>query len=159
MKRLAGLQQRFGFTENEIRVILFLGLSLLAGTVIRWVQSPDSVPGADRREFNYASADSEFAARSRIPPPDDSRNRSAERGRRPAPRAPSLAPGSIDINSATREQLILLPGIGEAFAERIVLFRDEHGPFASVDGLRAIRGIGPATLAKIRPFVTAGRPH
>ena len=159
MKRLAGLQQRFGFTENEIRVILFLALSLLAGTVIRWLRSNDGPSAEEGRLFNYASADSEFAARSRIPPPDEFRNRSLKKGRRTASRTTSLAPGSIDINSASREQLVLLPGIGEAFAERIILFRDQHGPFASVDALRAVRGIGPATLAKIRPFIAAGPPH
>ena len=152
MKRFAGLRHRFGFTENEIRVIVFLSLSLLAGTMIRWLRPA----GAANPAFDYARADSVFAARSRTPPPEPD-GRPAREGRRPALRAPSLPPRSVDINSATKEQLILLPGIGEAFAERIILFRDEHGPFGSVEGLLAIKGIGPATLAKIRPFVTAGR--
>ncbi len=158
MKRIAGLQQKFGFTENEIRVIVFLGLSLLAGTVIRWLRAPDGRT-TERQAFDYARIDSEFAARSRIPPPDDPLPRAAQPRRTPALRRHSLAPGSIDINSATKEELILLPGIGEAFAERIIMFRDDHGPFATVEGLRAVRGIGPATIAKIRPFITAGTPH
>jgi competence ComEA-like helix-hairpin-helix protein len=158
MKRIAGLQQRFGFTESEIRVIVFLVLSLLAGTAIRWLRASDGRTTAPPA-FDYARIDSEFAARSRIPPPDDPPSRAARQHRTPALQKQTLAPGSIDINSATKEELILLPGIGEAFAERIILYRDDHGPFAAVDGLRAVRGIGPATLAKIRPFVTAGTPH
>lgn len=159
MKLLAGLHERFGFTGNEIRVIVFLALSLLAGTVVRWVRSADGSPAAGRPAFDYARMDSEFTARSRVPPADDPRGRPPRTARRAAPRPDAPAPGSIDINSATKDELIRLPGIGDAFAERIIMFRDTHGPFGTIDGLRAVKGIGPATLAKIRPFVTAGPPH
>jgi competence protein ComEA len=155
MKRFTDLQHRFGFTPNEIRVIALLSLTLLAGTVITWLRSPDGTPGVIRPAFNYAQADSEFAARSRMSL-DDAAPRTPVRSR---PSRRPLSPGSIDINTASTDQLILLPGIGEAFAERIVQYREEHGPFARVDELIAIRGIGPHILSKLRPFVRAGRPH
>ena len=56
----------------------------------------------------------------------------------------------LDLNTATAEQLDTLPGIGPATAQAIVAYRTEHGRFRSVDGLLAVRGIGPAKLAAIR---------
>ena len=61
--------------------------------------------------------------------------------------------GKIDVNSATSVQLEELPGIGEVKARSIIQYRDTNGPFASVDELLAVRGIGPATLDAIRDLV------
>lgn len=68
--------------------------------------------------------------------------------------APTVAVGPIDLNRATQAELDGLPGVGPATALAIVSFRDEHGPFASVDDLLDVRGIGPAKLDAIRPMVT-----
>ena len=67
--------------------------------------------------------------------------------------------GPVDLNRATAAELDLLPGIGPATAQAIVDHREANGPFASVDDLEAVRGIGPAKLEAIRPLVvdvTAG---
>lgn len=58
----------------------------------------------------------------------------------------STNPQPIDVNSATEQQLVNLPGIGPATARAIVAYRLLHGPFASVDDLLNVRGIGPAKL-------------
>jgi competence protein ComEA len=63
------------------------------------------------------------------------------------------AAGPVSLNSATAEQLDALPGVGPVTAEKIVAYRQAHGPFTSVDGLDAIPGIGPARLADLRPLV------
>ena len=52
----------------------------------------------------------------------------------------------IDINRATLNDLITLPGIGPALAQRIIDYRSEHGPFQSVDELERVSGIGPLTI-------------
>jgi competence protein ComEA len=59
----------------------------------------------------------------------------------------------IDINRANADELDRLPGIGPKTAKAIVEHRTRNGPFASVDDLLAVRGIGPATLAEIRNWV------
>jgi len=61
--------------------------------------------------------------------------------------------GPIDLNTATPSELEELPGIGPATAAAIVEHRDEHGPFATVDDLADVRGIGPAKLDAIRALV------
>ena len=59
----------------------------------------------------------------------------------------------IDINTASTELLESLPGIGELKARDIVKYRDANGPFADVDGLLDIRGIGSALLESIRDLI------
>ena len=62
----------------------------------------------------------------------------------------------IDINAASTEELQQLMGIGPALAQAIVDYRTEHGPFASVDELLYVSGIGEGKLSGIRSDVTVG---
>jgi competence protein ComEA len=71
----------------------------------------------------------------------------AAAGGAPSPSAP------VDLNSATVEQLDALPGIGPVTAQKIVDYRQEHGPFTSVDDLDAIPGIGPSRIDNLRGLV------
>jgi competence protein ComEA len=68
-----------------------------------------------------------------------------------------MGPGGValvNINSATEQQLETLSGVGPVLAAAIVAYRSQHGPFRSVDDLLDVSGIGPATLAELRPQVT-----
>jgi competence protein ComEA len=60
----------------------------------------------------------------------------------------------VNLNTATLDQLESLPGIGPALGQRIIDYRTEHGPFASVDDLVDVSGIGEKRLEDIRPLVT-----
>ncbi|MCL4204398.1 MAG: ComEA family DNA-binding protein [Pirellulaceae bacterium] len=59
----------------------------------------------------------------------------------------------VDINTADWPELSLLPNVGEVLARRIVESRQQHGPFAHHDDLLRVSGIGPKTLAGIRPYL------
>jgi competence protein ComEA len=50
--------------------------------------------------------------------------------------------------------LVKLPKIGPVTAERIIRFRDDYGPFKSIDDLLKVKGIGPKTLEKLKPQIT-----
>ena len=71
-----------------------------------------------------------------------------------SPKPTSLAPASISLNAATLADLDRLPGIGPATAEKILAERERRGGFQAIDDLLDVRGIGPAKLAKIRPYLT-----
>ncbi len=77
----------------------------------------------------------------------------------PAPRARASAPSAaapvVDLNRAGPEELRTLPGVGPALADRIVRHRRER-PFQVVDDVLRVRGIGPATLERIRSRVRVG---
>lgn len=66
----------------------------------------------------------------------------------------AAANAPININTASAAELEQLDGIGPVLAERIVEFREQHGPFASVDELDAVSGIGPKRLAAMRDRCT-----
>ncbi len=70
------------------------------------------------------------------------------------PAAGASLSGVVNVNTATPEQLQLLPGVGEARAVAIVALRKERGGFQRVEDLLAVKGIGESMLERMRPFVT-----
>jgi competence protein ComEA len=72
----------------------------------------------------------------------------------PGETAPGSSSGLINVNTASATELETLSGIGEVLAATIVEYRTQNGPFASVDDLLDVSGIGPATLEEIRDQVT-----
>lgn len=67
---------------------------------------------------------------------------------------PGSTGGLVNVNTASESELESLPGVGPVLAAAIIAYRTEHGPFPTVDALDDVSGIGPATLADLRPLVT-----
>jgi competence protein ComEA len=81
--------------------------------------------------------------------------REGQEGVAPAPvTGGAVAGGLVNVNSALATELEELPGIGEVIAQRIIDYRTENGPFATVDELLDVSGIGDAILESIRELVT-----
>ncbi|PWD97230.1 DNA-binding protein [Dietzia maris] len=72
----------------------------------------------------------------------------------PAPTPAGAGAGPVDLNTADAAALESLPGVGPVTAAAILAWRSANGVFTSVDQLVEVDGIGPATLAKLRPLVT-----
>jgi len=66
---------------------------------------------------------------------------------------PLSAQFTIDVNTADWPEFMTLPQIGETMARRIVAYRQQNGPFRSIDDLRHVRGIGPKTMERLRPYL------
>lgn len=60
----------------------------------------------------------------------------------------------ININTASKNTLTALPGIGEVKAQAIIDYRTEHGPFTDPEQLMEVSGIGPATYEKLKDYIT-----
>jgi competence ComEA-like helix-hairpin-helix protein len=146
---ISRLQQIFGFTRNEVKVVLFLSTTLLLGLWVQWTGVLSGRPEAG--SFDYSNTDREFLELARaeedtivspgdMPPPGEPRR--------------TLQPGEIHLNTAEKSDLMRLPGIGEEYAERIVLYRQDNGPFRAIEDLQKVKGIGRKRLDQIRRFLS-----
>jgi comEA protein len=153
MSIFSTLQQTFGFTRNEIKVLLFLASTFLIGLGIRWYQGTTRTPIAIPNQFDYSTSDSIFRERSKNAVDPPSGTFATAQPVLPGKKSP-LKPHSININTATRSQLKQLPGIGEKFADRIIHYRTERGRFHSVQELMNVSGIGTKKLERLRPYIT-----
>ncbi len=68
-------------------------------------------------------------------------------------KAPKQIPHEVNINTADKELLTQLPGIGPVTADMILKYRSTNGQFSNIDDLTQIKGIGTKTLEKLRPYL------
>ena len=71
---------------------------------------------------------------------------------------PLIALAAININTATKDELVALPGIGPAKAQAIVDYRKAHGPFKTVEELKDVKGIGAKRFEKLKPDLAVSGP-
>ena len=180
MHWLYRLRTRLGLSEAEATAALALLLALLGGTVARHLQAT-SVPvpadfyAASDAAFATAVADTSvgtLATLALMGPspadlsgPDTTASGSAvdstaadiaeatvERAAAPR-RSGKPPPAPTNLNTASVQELQRLPRIGPALAERIVAYRQAHGPFRSPEQVTEVKGIGDKTLEKMRPWI------
>jgi competence ComEA-like helix-hairpin-helix protein len=139
---LKNIVEWLALTKTERNVILFLLTTMIIGSAIRLYQA--AFPASEK--FDYRASDSTFAVLSAMS--EDSVNAASR----------SIANGEesekLNINTATEEQLIDLPGIGKVTAERILEYRKEIGKFTTVEDLLAIKGISKNKLERLSPMIT-----
>lgn len=102
----------------------------------------------------YASPDVLTSRNPAAPLPSLQASGSEPFGPEPVPTEAGPEIEKLNINTATKEDLETLPGIGPVTAQRILDYRAQHGPFPSVAALLDIKGIGEATYRAILDYVT-----
>jgi len=133
------LQQRLSITRHEGLAVLTLTLLFVTGLTVRHVQKQQVPPVA---------VDSLVAQ----PVAPTAETGTDAKATAPAPSTPSPT-NPLNLNAAAQQALEALPGIGPALSQRIIEYRSDRRPFQRVEELRRVRGIGPKTLADLRPLV------
>lgn len=150
----------FGFTKTETRVILFILGAFLVGGGIKLFEYYFLSAEEREAQFDYTDSDREFQQRAAglLRNAQSDTEGVGDRGiRQPAEQNKRKSPPpahSININTAPKDSLMELPGIGEELAERIILYREDHGPFVSIEDLKNVKGIGHKKFEQLRPYIT-----
>ena len=155
-----------GLTETEIKVLLFLISVFCFGLIAKQFFSEDNSELKARYDysksdsaFNRANNKGEFGEETSV---SDEKNVASEQELldfstnkllNNSSKKSSLSENSIDINTADMKHLILLPGIGEKTAEKIITLRKTRGRFNSINELLDIKGIGSKKLNKIKKYI------
>jgi competence protein ComEA len=117
-----------------VAIITFtLGFSALSG---------NAMAASEKKEVTAPPVD-KVSAPLKVAPDDNKSATKATKG----------IPKDVNINTADKETLILLPGIGPVAAEAILAYRKNNGNFKSVDELTKVKGIGDKTLEKLKPYL------
>jgi comEA protein len=170
--------QKLNFTKTELRVLFILLLILFLGFGIKYLKS---VVSEDSVIFDYTKSDIMFKNKSSnlfsvlsdtnivvdslfkkeelktidsIRKKEDSLKSADGKKKKKGKKGDDLKEKSININSASKEQLTLLPGIGDSTAEKILAYRKEYGNFRKIEDIMKIKGIGTKKFDKFKSFIT-----
>ncbi|HEY6953210.1 MAG TPA: helix-hairpin-helix domain-containing protein [Bacteroidota bacterium] len=135
-------------TKTERKVILFLSGTALLGAGVRLYQ--ETFPS--NPQFDYSVSDSTFAALSEKTTEESS---GVDTTADATVAEDDTASAPVNVNTASKQELMTLPGIGDVTATRIIAYRTDVGPFRSIEDLRKVKGISKKKLEKIAPLVTA----
>ncbi len=133
-------------TERSSLAVLF-GLLAAGYLVVAWRawREPQGPLPLDRRDVAFIQHAARMAER-------DSSCARAER-EDAAPRSKAAPSGPVDVNRADSLGLLAVPGLGPVKVGALLKHRRAHGPFTAVEDLLEVKGIGPATLDKLRDHV------
>ena len=156
MRPLYRLQQRLAITTPEATALLFVAAVVLVGVTAQHLDAQRAAFGPD----HYAALHDSLAARTAQADSTETDSTAADSAEAapaevPARRSRSAKPGPVrmNLNTASERLLQRLPRIGPKMAERIVAYREAHGPFARPSHVVRVRGIGPKTFEQMEPYL------
>jgi len=137
-----------GLTPSEKKGVMVIVAVITLAAIIR-ILNPFVIIS---NPYNYNASDSIFTRISLTQYVDS--DKPAEKKIRDKTTATKiLLPESVDLNRADKSELVELPRIGPAIAQRIIDYRTSHGQFNSLDELKKVKGIGAKTYENIRPYL------
>jgi len=132
----------WGFTKREQQAISFLLIMFGVGCAILFYRKRLPPPPVSEEQAAIMQA---FASQVRDKAPDSTQSRGFV--------TPVARSARLNLNAATYDELLQLPGIGPVMAKRIVEYRQQQGPFRRLDDLVKVRGIGKKKLEALKALV------
>jgi competence protein ComEA len=160
----------FSFTKNETKVLLFIITVLIAGFSVKYIKylsantnnstydytkTEDMFKKLSRGSLNNIAKDSteindDNKIKQKLQTAEDSLK---SKERKKSKKEEKLKPKSININTATKEILITLPGVGESTAEKIIKYRETHNGFKKIENIMKVKGIGKKKFEKLKDYI------
>ena len=137
-------------TKQEKWVFVFLCMTLVSGYLIQYIKQRNMddplhiISKTEKEEFKQAAIHAYFSQG--IQDNETANIAAGDATEKNIKDGEEL----VNINTAVKQELMALPKIGPVTAERIIRFRDDFGPFQSIDDLAKIKGIGPKTLERLK---------
>ncbi len=133
----------YGFRRRELIAIVVLAVVVGGITILQWWQEDQALA---HRQWSVQDVyiDTLLLTNS---------ERRAVADSVPAARPPEPSFTVVDVNTADERELMRIPGVGPALAERIVVSRAINGPFRSVDDLQRVHGIGVKTATRMARWI------
>jgi competence protein ComEA len=159
----------FSFTKNETKISLFIIIILVAGFSIKYIEflsantnystyeytkTEDMFKKLSRGSLNNNKDSTEInddiKIKQKLQATEDSLK---SKERKKSKKEEKLKPKSININTATKEILISLPGVGESTAEKIIKYRETHNGFKKIENIMKVKGIGKKKFDKMKDYI------
>jgi len=143
---------KLGFTRREKITICTLCLAILAGSFVR-----------NHRKDLYSSGSDVLAHEDSLKIQilgtitGENANKDNPNPLKISEKQEIINPFPVNINDATAEELMILPGIGQVLAENIVEYRNRHGEFTVIDSILKVPGIGKKRLELIKDKITLSK--
>ena len=165
----------FNFTKNELKVIVFIVVVLVSGFGIKYFNLLSA--NGSKSKFDYSQtkeifkklsggsvnsaaydslikSDTVVINENRLSKILSTKEDSVKSGdRKKSKKEEKLKPKCINLNTATKEILVGLPGVGESTAEKIIKYRETHNGFKKIESIMKVKGIGKKKFEKIKEYI------
>lgn len=145
------IQEKLGLTKSEAGIILFLSFGLLLGGSVKILHLDKATERHDFAESDSFFAEASSKIDSLLAYEEDTTRSGAHRTIAGAKEIDS----PVDVNLATLQEFMKLPGIGKVTAQRIIDYRSANGKFSSIEDLLKVKGIGRSKFEKIKIYLKA----
>lgn len=158
------------FTKNEAKVIIFIVLTVVIGFSIKYYKQVFGIVRPENKDY-FSRTDERFLASSKMitnpafdnlsyedkvkimQASDDSLKKSEKEKSKLSRKEAALEGKLININTATKEELMELPGVGESMASRIIEYREDNNGFKKIEDLMEVKGIGEKKFEKMKKYI------
>ena len=130
--------------ESKFRMVLLLAAAAVTAVVLTGLYSAVEATPAPAAASSQVQPTQEPAGET-IPVEEDTSSEGPQE---------VLVEKSVNLNTATLEELDLLPGVGPAIAQRIIDYREQNSGFYDIEEIMEVSGIGEKTFAKLEPYIT-----